>query len=96
MRKTSPPKSSARRSAEALLNQSKKREASVKWEQEREYEAMVAKTARLRELRLAKEAADEEAALTSVSRPTGTASNQKVDEYNVRTSPSGLGKARRG
>jgi len=70
MRKTSPPKSSARRSAEALLNQSKKREASVKWEQEREYEAMVAKTARLRELRLAKEAADEEAALTPVSRPT--------------------------
>ena len=70
MRKTSPPKSSARRSAEALLNQSKKREASVKWEQEREYEAMVAKTARLRELRLAKEAADKEAALTPVSRPT--------------------------
>ena len=59
-------------------------------------ETMLSKTARLRELRLAKEAADEEAALTSVSRPTGTASNQKVDEYNVRTSPSGLGKARRG
>ena len=70
MRKTSPPKSSARRSAEALLNQSKKREASVKWEQEREYEAMLSKTARLRELRLAKEAADKEAAaLTPVARP---------------------------
>jgi len=64
------PFSTARRSAEALLNQSKKREASFKWEQEREYEAMVSKTARLRELRLAKEAADKEAAaLTPVARP---------------------------
>jgi hypothetical protein len=46
--------SSAQRNAEALLNQSKKREASFKWEKEREYEAMLSKTARLRELRLAK------------------------------------------
>jgi hypothetical protein len=62
--------SPARRNAEALLNQSMKREASFKWEQEREYEAMVSKTAHLRELRLAKEAADNEAvALTPVSRP---------------------------
>jgi hypothetical protein len=50
--------SSARRSAEALLNQSKRREADFKWEQAREYEAMVSKTARLRELRLAKETTD--------------------------------------
>ena len=57
MSKISPPMSPARRNAEALLNQSKKREASLKWEQEREYEAMLSKTARLRELRLAKEAA---------------------------------------
>ena len=70
MSKIFTPFSTARRSAEALLNQSKKREASFKWEQEREYEAMVAKTARLRELRLAKEAADNEAAaLIPVSRP---------------------------
>jgi hypothetical protein len=70
MSKISPPMSPARRNAEALLNQSKKREASFKWEQEREYEAMVSKTARLRELRLAKEAADKEAAaLTPVARP---------------------------
>jgi hypothetical protein len=49
----------------------RKREASVKWEQEREYEAMLSKTAHLRELRLAKLAADKEAeALTPVSRPT--------------------------
>jgi hypothetical protein len=34
-----------------------KREASFKWEQEREHEAMMSKTAHLRELRLAKEAA---------------------------------------
>ena len=47
---------SCQRNAEALLNQSMKREASFKWEQEREYEAMVSKTAHLRELRLAREA----------------------------------------
>ena len=70
MSKISFPMSSARRSAVALLNQSKKREASFKWEQEREYEAMVSKTTHLRELRLAKEAADKEAAaLTPVARP---------------------------
>jgi hypothetical protein len=68
MSKISPAMSSARRNAEALLNQSKKREASFKWEQEREYEAMVSKTAHLCELRLAEEAADKEAAaLTPVS-----------------------------
>jgi hypothetical protein len=70
MSKISPPMSSARRSAEALLNQSMKREASFKLEQEHAYEAMVSTTAHLRELRLAKEAADKEAAaLTSVARP---------------------------
>jgi hypothetical protein len=70
MNKISPAMSPARRNAEALLNQSMKREASFKWEQEREYEVMVPKTAHLRELRLAKEAADKEAAaLTPVSRP---------------------------
>ena len=58
MSKISPAMSPARRNAEALLNQSMKREASFKWEQEREYEAMVSKTAHLRELRLAKEAAE--------------------------------------
>jgi primosomal protein N'' len=50
----------ARRTAEALLNKAQKREASVKLEQERDYEAMTLKIARLRELRLAKEAADKE------------------------------------
>ena len=48
--------SAARRNAEAILNQSKKRESTFKLEQEREHEAMALKTARLRELRLAKEA----------------------------------------
>ena len=69
MSKNSPPMSSARRNAEALLNQSEKREAIFKSEQEREYEAMVSKTAHLRELRLAKEADKEAAALTPNSRP---------------------------
>ena len=54
--------SAARRNAEALLNQSMTRKASFKVEQEHEYEAMASKTAHLRELRLAKEAADKEAA----------------------------------
>ena len=36
------------------MNQSKKREASFKSEQEREYEAMVSKTAHLRELGVTK------------------------------------------
>jgi hypothetical protein len=71
MSKTSPPVSSARRNAEALLRQSQKREANFKWEQEREYQAMVSKTAHLRELRLAKEAADKAEALATASRPKG-------------------------
>jgi hypothetical protein len=58
--------SAARRNAEAMLNQSKKRESSFKLDQEREHDAMVQKTARLRELRLAKEAADRE---TAASKP---------------------------
>ncbi|MBM3545097.1 MAG: hypothetical protein FJX44_11480 [Alphaproteobacteria bacterium] len=53
--------SAARRNATTLLNQSMKQVSSVKQEQTREYEAMVLKTAKLRELRLAKEAADKEA-----------------------------------
>jgi hypothetical protein len=62
--------SAARRNAEALLNQSMKRETNFKSEQEHEYEAMASKTAHLRELRLAKEAADKEAAaLTPVLGP---------------------------
>jgi Arc/MetJ-type ribon-helix-helix transcriptional regulator len=70
MSRNSSPVSAARRNAEALLNQSMKREPSFKLEQEHEYEAMVSKTAHLRELRLAKEAADKEAAaLTPVLGP---------------------------
>lgn len=57
--------SAARRNAEALLNQTKKRESSFKLDQEREHDAMVLKTTRLRELRLAKEAADREAAASA-------------------------------
>ena len=84
MSKIFTPFSTARRSAEALLNQSKKREASFKWEhRERDYEAMVAKTARLRELRLAKEAADKGSSLDSRFTPDGAASSQEVDEYRI-------------
>jgi hypothetical protein len=59
MSKTTSRASSARRNAEALLGKVQKREATLKLEQEREHEAMVRKTARLRELRLAKEAEEE-------------------------------------
>jgi hypothetical protein len=63
--------SSARRNAELLLGRAQKREASFRLEQEREYEAMTLKTARLRELRLAKEAAEQKTELSNptVSRP---------------------------
>lgn len=57
--------SAARRNAEALLSRGKKQESSFKLEQEREHDAMVEKTARLRALRLAKEAADREAAASA-------------------------------
>jgi hypothetical protein len=69
--------SAARRNAEAMLNQTKKRESSFKLDQEREHEAMVLKTNRLRELRLAKEAADREAAaLAPAPRPKTRRSKQ--------------------
>ena len=57
--------SAARRNAEALLSKTQKREASFKQDQEREHEAMALKTARLRELRLAKEAEDEKLKATA-------------------------------
>lgn len=55
--------SAARRNAETLLGKAQKQESDFKIEQEREREALALKTARLRELRLAKEAADQSAAI---------------------------------
>jgi hypothetical protein len=72
--------SSARRNAEALLSSAQKRESDFKLEQERSREAMALKTARLRELRLAKEAADRSAVPTKPaagSRPKVRRSKQK-------------------
>jgi hypothetical protein len=54
--------SAARRNAEAMLSQSQKQVSSLKLEQDRERDSMSEKIARLRALRLAKEAADIEAA----------------------------------
>ena len=59
--------SAARRNAEALLNKTQKRESDFKLEQQRENEALALKTARLRELRLAKEAAEQSATATTPS-----------------------------
>jgi hypothetical protein len=61
--------SAARRNAEALLSRSKKQESTLKLEQEREHDAMVEKTARLRALRLAKEASDREATAAAAATP---------------------------
>jgi hypothetical protein len=71
--------SAARRNAEALLSRTKKQESTLKLEQEREHDAMVEKTARLRALRLAKEAADREAAVQTVAtaRPKSRRAGQK-------------------
>jgi hypothetical protein len=69
--------SAARRNAEAMLNRSKKPDSTLKVEQEKEHDAMVEKTARLRALRLAKEAADREAAAAATPRPKKARAAQK-------------------
>jgi hypothetical protein len=71
--------SAARRNAEALLSRSKKQESTLKIEQERDHDAMVEKTARLRSLRLAKEAADRDAAAlaATTARPKSRRTGQK-------------------
>ncbi len=51
----------ARRKAEAVLAQRKKQENEILQQRAKEREAVAEKTARLRELRLAKEAADAQA-----------------------------------
>lgn len=70
--------SAARRNAEALLSRSKKQESTLKVEQEREHDAMVEKTTRLRALRLAKETADREAVASApVARPKPRTARRK-------------------
>jgi hypothetical protein len=59
--------SAARRRADAILDQSRNRQESYKLEQRLASDARAEKTARLRELRLAKEAADREAAAENQS-----------------------------
>jgi hypothetical protein len=62
MTKTRDGLSAARRNAETLLNRSMRRDSNLRQEQDRKTEAMADKTARLRELRLAKEAEEKLAA----------------------------------
>jgi len=70
--------SAARRNAETLLSRGKKPESTFKVEQEREHDAMVEKTARLRALRLAKEEADREAAAAAPpARPKSRTAKRK-------------------
>jgi hypothetical protein len=54
--------SAARRNAETILKRSQKRQETFRNEQKQATDARMEKTARLRELRLAKEAAEAEAA----------------------------------
>jgi len=62
MSKSSPSRvSAARRNAETILSQSQKRQENFRLEQKLAQDAMTKKIERLRELRLAKEAADKEA-----------------------------------
>jgi hypothetical protein len=62
MSKPSPSRmSAARRNAETILSQSQKRQENFRLEQKLAQDAMTKKIERLRELRLAKEAADKEA-----------------------------------
>lgn len=58
MRRADERAAEARRQAEAVWRESRKREAERLSEKEKERQASAMKTARLRELRLAKEAAD--------------------------------------
>ena len=76
MNKTPTRTSAARRNAEAMLNQNRKRESSFMQEQAREHDARVEKTARLRALRLAKEAEDREAAALAPA-PTPRSKSRK-------------------
>jgi hypothetical protein len=70
MSKLSPSRmSAARRNAETILSQSQKRQENFRHEQKQANDAMAQKTARLRELRLAKEAADKESAASADPKP---------------------------
>lgn len=70
--------SSARRNAETLLRQSRKQDSTFQVEQERHQQAMSLKTTRLRELRLAKEAEDREAAAANPSPAPKTKRTKKA------------------
>jgi len=66
--------SAARRNAETILNQSQKRQETFKLEQKQALDAMMVKTERLRELRLAKEADEKEAAEKAAAAKAAAAS----------------------
>ncbi len=80
MSKSSPSRMSvARRRAEMVLNQTQKRQDTFRQEQKLAHDATSEKTARLRELRLAKEAADkEEAASEPAAKPAKTGRSKKT------------------
>jgi hypothetical protein len=86
MDKPSPSRmSAARRNAETILSQSRKWQDGFKLEQERAREAMTQKTARLRELRLAKAAAEREVVASAPSPATKPRKSQR-SKPNIATS----------
>ncbi len=76
--------SAARRNAETILNQSRQRQASFKQDQEHERDAMMEKTLRLRELRLAKEA-EEKAAAEAAAPAASTAPKPRKPRRSKQT-----------
>lgn len=69
--------SAARRNAETILKQSQKRQETFRTEEKQALDARMEKTARLRELRLAKEAAEATAA-AAAGVPVAAAKRPKV------------------
>jgi hypothetical protein len=70
--------SAARRNAETILKQSQKRQETFRNEQKQAQDAMMEKTVRLRELRLATEASDAEAAAEAAAASPAPRKRAKV------------------
>jgi hypothetical protein len=84
MNRTFPSQISAvKHSSEVVRSQSRQRHESLMRDQEREREATAEKTCRLRELRLAKEAADREA--TAANPPVRAAPKQRKARRSKQT-----------
>jgi hypothetical protein len=84
--------SAARRNAESLMPRTPRQtdESTLKQEQERKRMAIAAKTERLRELRLAKEAAEKAAGLIPVQAQKQRAARNKACSKQLKRDPAAL------